>query len=444
MKPLTRSTPAAIVRFIAIPTAVVLVLCMPASAQAQGKKKKRNAGPALVLAETVKLMPRATGQTFVGTLEPTRRSVIGSAVEERIQQVMVEEGDYVDIAASESMSPLVKLQQDSADIAVAAAQVELELRKQALQELSATIPTEIDSAKAEVARLDSQLQFAKKLYDRTQSLASSMSRREMEETFSQYNSATQASNVAKAELRRLEATKEIRLSIAQQNIIRQQAELQRSLDLQKNHSVFAPFSGYVSRRMVEKGTWVSRGTPLIEIVQVNPIQLRIQVPQDYVAALQTSFDAATAEQPLLAEITVASADQPITGTVFRIIPDADSRTRSLPVIIRIENPTTNADGTGSHLLKPGLLARANLQFGVGEKVVMVPKDALVLNKGAASVYLIKPADNQSLVAKQLPVVPGTSNGNWIEVTGDLNAGDQIVVQGNERLRDGETVELLKE
>lgn len=427
-------------KFCILSTAILLVLVTQVTfVNAQGRKK-RDAGPTLVRTESVRRMPRATKQSFVGSFEPVRRSVVGSAVEERIEEVFVEEGDFVDINSDRL---LVKLRHDTIDIAVESARIELELREKALEELSATIPAEIEAARAEVARLNAELQYARKVYDRTQSLGSSMSKKEVEEAVSQFHSATQAINGARAQLQRLEATSDVRLAIAQGNIARQQSELRRNQDLQEKHSVATPFSGYVSRRMVERGNWVARGTPLVEIVQVDPIQLRIQVPQEYAVTLQRSFDLATEDQPLTAEIEIDSIEEPLQGTVFRIVPDADSRTRALPVIIRVANPSTRDSGDGGHLLKPGLLARASLHIGKGERVLMVPKDALVLNQGATSIYLVDRSAGKPVV-RQHSVQTGNSSGNWIEITGDVREDDTVVVQGNERLRDGETVEILEQ
>jgi len=416
---------------------ILSTLLMPGVSLAQSKK--REVSPTLVRIDAAKMLPSASVQSFVGSLEPVRRSVIGSAVEERLKEVYVEEGDFVDI--QDGPVTLVRLRRDTIDIAVQLAEIQLQSQQKVFQELSATIPTQVASAEAEVARLDSQLQFARKVYDRIQTAGSSMSRREKDEAFSQFNSASQAMNVAQAELDRLRATRDIRLAISKQSIARQQAELARNVDLQSKHTVVAPFSGYVSRRLAERGTWVSRGTPLIELVQIDPIQLRVQVPQSFLPELQKSFNRATESSPLTAEVLLDSVEQTFRGTVFRISPDADQRTRSVPIIIRIDNPASNPQG-GGHLLKPGLLARANLQFGTGEKVLMVPKDALVLNQGSASLFLLDRSSDKPVVRK-INVETGNSNGNWIHVTGEIENDQEVVTQGNERLRDGETVEVLE-
>lgn len=420
---------------------VVQFFVVSSATLAQGKQK-RKPGPALVKVDQVILKPRATRQSFVGSLEPVRRAVIGSAVEERVEEVMVREGDLV-VGGDARPTVLVQLHRQAIEIELEAAQIELDLRSAAMAELKATIPTQIEAAEAELARLEAQLEYTKQVYQRVQGLGSSMSEQEVEESVSLFNAATQSYNAAKAELARLTATREVRLLIATRNLERQKAELKRTEDLLSRYTVLAPFEGYVTRKMVERGNWVTKGTPLVEIIQLDPIELRIEVPQEYSVSLQQSFDSAGGDEPpLQAEIRIDSLQETLQGTVTRIIPDADPVTRTVPVIIRIPNAPRRTGPNQSHLLKPGMLARAELHIGKGQPVLMAPKDALVLNQGSASIYLVKQIDGVKK-AKQIAVKTGRSNGNWIEITGDVNENDEIVVQGNERLRDGQAIKVLE-
>ncbi len=438
---MARSTCISNIRLLISFLLVVQFFVVSSATQAQGKQK-RKPGPALVKVDQVTLKPRATRQSFVGSLEPVRRAVIGSAVEERVEEVMVREGDLV-VGGDARPTVLVQLHRQAIEIELEAAQIELDLRSAAMAELKATIPTQIEAAEAELARLEAQLEYTKQVYQRVQGLGSSMSEQEVEESVSLFNAATQSYNAAKAELARLTATREVRLLIATRNLERQKAELKRTEDLLSRYTVLAPFEGYVTRKMVERGNWVTKGTPLVEIIQLDPIELRIEVPQEYSVSLQQSFDSAGGDEPpLQAEIRIDSLQETLQGTVTRIIPDADPVTRTVPVIIRIPNAPRRTGPNQSHLLKPGMLARAELNIGKGQPVLMAPKDALVLNQGSASIYLVKQIDGVKK-AKQIAVKTGRSNGNWIEITGDVNENDEIVVQGNERLRDGQAIKVLE-
>ena len=422
---------------------VLAILAVPHAADAQGKNQ-RDDEPALVRTDKVTLKPRSTTQSFVGSLESVRRSIIGSPAEERVEEVLVEEGDYVEFNESKGKQPvLVELRKQSIEIELEAANIELELRESALKQLEASLPSEVDAAIAEVARLDSELAYAKQVYDRMKGLSSSMSEKELDESFSLFNSARQSLIASNAKLGGLKATRQIRITIATRNVTRQQSEIQRIVDLQSRYTVRTPFSGHVVRKMVEQGNWVTRGTPLVEIIQLDPIELRILVPQQFAGVLQRSFDSATQDQPLTASVEIESLGNPVQAKVIRIIPDVDPVTRSIPVILEIENPPGKKDNSTGHRMKPGMLARAILNIGEGKPVLMVPKDALVLNQGAASIFLLDRNGNNPVVV-HTPVETGSARGNWIEVTGQVHENAEVVVYGNERLRNGEAVKVLKE
>jgi multidrug efflux pump subunit AcrA (membrane-fusion protein) len=73
------------------------------------------------------------------------------------------------------------------------------------------------------------------------------------------------------------------------------------------------------------------------------------------------------------------------------------------------------------------------------KAILIPKDALVLSIAGKSVYVI---NDQS--AHLVPVKTGPAQGSFIEVWGDLKAGQKVVVRGNERLRPGQRVKIMYE
>jgi RND family efflux transporter MFP subunit len=260
----------------------------------------------------------------------------------------------------------------------------------------------------------------------------------MEEIGSQYKAQSQALLGAKSELRKLTLTSDIRLNIVEQRVKAQEAELRRLADLKSKYTIRAPFPGFVTRKTAERGDWVTRGMQVAEVVQLDPIELRINVPQEYVGKLQQSFDLATESSPSMANVTVDSMVGTFDGTITKIIPQADERTRAVPVVIRIRNPKTKR----GYLLKPGLLARASLAVGPIRKTLMVNKDALVLGNNKITVFVVDQSQSNPTV-RGVEVKTGTSQGNLIEIIGQIRQGDTVVLQGNERLRTGQQVKIIK-
>ncbi len=101
-------------------------------------------GPALVEVTPVIQRDVEAGQTFVGTVMPTRRAIIGSAVDGRVVSYLAEEGKRV-----EQNEPLAELLTDTINLELEAAEAELELRKQQQAELeNGSRPDEIEQARA--------------------------------------------------------------------------------------------------------------------------------------------------------------------------------------------------------------------------------------------------------------------------------------------------------
>lgn len=423
---------------VAVIFAVLSLTALPLPAQDK-KGEERPAGVRTAIATTREVN---RSQNFIGTLQPIRRATIGSAVEDRVARLLVDEGDFVtcpdDDSSSEEMAQaLIEIDRTTIDLEYESARIALELRKKALDELQLSIPVEIELAAARVKQTEAQKQYAQSVYERLTALGKTASTRELEESLSLYETQSAALASAQAELKKLELTREIRVLILRQNVEAQQSELNRIDEMRSKYTIRAPFSGYVTRVLVEQGSWVSRGSDTVEVIQLDPIEMRINVPQEYLANLQQS----TSNREQLPEVTVqvGALGKTFTGNIVEIIPQADERTRAIPVIIRIPNPRTE---TG-HALVPGLLAQATLDIGQRESTVMVPKDALVLGQSGTTVFVIRDVNGQS-VAERIAVEAGAADKQWIAITGDVKEGDTVVVQGNERLRPGQTVVIQKD
>jgi membrane fusion protein (multidrug efflux system) len=192
-------------------------------------------------------------------------------------------------------------------------------------------------------------------------------------------------------------------------------------DQLENREIKAPLSGYVVVRHCLVGQWLGEGEPVATLVVPDPILFRVPVPERYVTFInkgdpaQVTFD--------------ALPGRTFQGKIFAVIPRADDAARTFPVRIEI----SNADGE----IKSGMLGRATLRLGKPQKALLVPKDALVLSSRGKAVYVV-----EKQAARLVPVNTGAEHGPLIEVQGDLQAGSQVVVRGNERLRPGQPLKIV--
>ena len=238
------------------------------------------------------------------------------------------------------------------------------------------------------------------------------------------------------ELRRLQQSRhasetELESAVAQVNIAAAslsgaRAALARAEEVVARHELAAPFAGMVVAKHVELGEWVARDEATVVLVALDKLRIRAIVPQrDYprveVGAKATiRFD--------------AFPERTFEGRVEARIARGDDRSRTFPLLIDLPNP--------ERLLAPGMSARVEVELtGNHHEVLTVSRDAVVTKSdGRREVWRVLTEDDGSK-AEPVRVQIGRANGDRVEiVSGQLEAGERIVLLGNERLRPGDRVE----
>jgi len=169
-----------------------------------------------------------------------------------------------------------------------------------------------------------------------------------------------------------------------------------------------------------------QGDPVAEIVELSEVDVEISVVEDFIANLHTAVEC-------LVEIP-ALGQQKFAGRVAIINPQADARSHTFPVKVRVPNQFEN----DLPLLKAGMFARVTLPVGKPTPCVLVPKDAVVLGGPSPLVFVAMTAGNKTTV-RPVPVTLGPAQGTWIAAIGELKDGDQVIVEGNERVRPGQEI-----
>jgi RND family efflux transporter MFP subunit len=405
-------------------TTSVLALAAPAAAQPGGSQQATPVGVSPVVEREV-----AEGRTFVGTVHASQATVVGSAVDGRVEEVPVKDGDWVT-----KDQVLAELRKKTIGLEIAAAEAELQLRRRELEELNeGSRPDEIARAEAELLQARALFDYAEARLKRTRDLPiAARSQEELDQDISSLEAAKQAKLAAQATWRLVdEGPRREKILQAEAKVEVQRAEIARLVDRMSKYTIKAPFDGYIVTQQAEVGQWITAADPVVEMVAVDPIEVWVSIPEDYIAGLAPGLQATVRLGALPNQIFEA--------TISRIIPQADLRSRSFPVRIVLDNPR----GEHGHLIKPGMLAQVALAVGSPQLSVLVPKDALVLGGRSPVVYVVNiDPRTQERVALPVPVQLGVADKGYIQVTGQLRAGQNVVVQGNERLRPGAKVKPL--
>ncbi len=346
---------------------------------------------------------------FVGTAIPSRRTIVGSAVDGRVVSLNVEVGAEV-----KEGEPIAQLLTKTLELELAAARAEYKLRQAELAELrNGALPQEIAQAKSRVAAAEVRREFLRKRLERLTML----------------DAGDEQVSEAMEGLRLVElGPRPERIAQAEAKLEQQENIVALLEDRLAKYTVRAPFSGFVIRELTESGYWLQQGAPVAEIIEINHVDVEVYVPEGFIRFIR-SGDPAPLKFDALPDIK-----EPLVGKVIAIVPEAETRSRTFPVRVRLENQRIES----GFLVKPGMLARCSLPIGPTKEAILIPKDALVLGQVGNQVMRIKDGK-----AQRVKIEVGVSQGSWIEAQSGIEAGDALAVFGNERLRDGETVKIGK-
>ncbi len=184
---------------------------------------------------------------------------------------------------------------------------------------------------------------------------------------------------------------------------------------------------------------------MAQVAELDEVDIEIMVLENYLPNVRLQMPARVTIPALLAE------KREFEGQVAIVVPRADSTSRTFPVKVRLVN---SIQGDGQMLIKAGMLARVTMEIGRATKAVVVPKDAVVLGGATPVVYVVDPmpagaapapAEPKELapagMVRPVSVELGLEDNNWIAVVGEIRAGQQVVTEGNERLRPGTPVRV---
>lgn len=189
------------------------------------------------------------------------------------------------------------------------------------------------------------------------------------------------------------------------------------------HRLPAPFAGTITARRAEPGEWVQRGTPVLDLVATDRVRLDLPVPQERFAALTQ-----------VAEATVRADALPgtvLTARVAARVPVTDPSARTFVLRLLVQDPEGR--------LLPGGSASAELALPATGAAIAVPRDALLPQPDGGWRVFVAEAMGEGLVARQRTVRVLRDDGTTALVGAGLEAGERVVVRGNEALQDGRAI-----
>ncbi len=235
--------------------------------------------------------------------------------------------------------------------------------------------------------------------------------------------ALRKANYARSvELLNTEATSEQAVHEDEYELNRARAKLD-GLDAQvSNLRIRAPFAGHIVQMLTEIGAWVGRGQSVTHLVSTDTVRVYVNVPERHVPLLKLGSEASVS--------IAALGGEPFVGRVVAVLAEGYAESHTFPAAVEIDNP----DGR----IRSNMSAEVHLSVRQPGEATLVHKDALVRSAAGEVVFV---AVEGKAVSR--PVRSGLAYNGFVAVEGELQAGDLAVVRGNERLRDGQDVRVLR-
>lgn len=186
----------------------------------------------------------------------------------------------------------------------------------------------------------------------------------------------------------------------------------------ENHAdtlIRAPFEGIASARQVAPGDFIEAGAAVVTVVQVAPVKAELRVSEKHRQSIRAGMAVAVAVD--------AYPDERFAGTVYFISPEVDPATRTFLVKALLSN--------SDRRLSPGMFCSVSIATAIHRNALIVPWDAVVQLEDRTLVFAV--AGDR---AWEVPVRIEKLLGDRAEVTGDLTAGQQVIMEGKFTVADG--------
>lgn len=200
-------------------------------------------------------------------------------------------------------------------------------------------------------------------------------------------------------------------------------------------TITAPIAGIIGKRYCETGDMAAPALPLVSVCQMDRVKMTFEATEKDLARLEIG-------QKTVVQVSTYP-DHTFEGKVVKISPVLDPLTRLAEVEVLLDNP--------EHKLKPGMYAHAEVTTGVIENVIVVPRHAVIENTSLERIggedqvvkhYFVFVVNSDKALQRKLEVI--YLNHEYLAISSGLKIGEQLVTVGQNNLREGTPVVVVKE
>ena len=358
-----------------------------------------------VKAETIRLSPVEEAYEAVGTVRSKTTSVLSSKTVGHITAVHVHEGDRV-------RTGQLLIEMDDRDTRAQLQKAQAGLRE--VQDAQEEMDQNIRAAESAREAAEAGKSLALVTFNRYKALLDerSVSRQEFDEVQAKLR-------VAEAELNR--AGRMLQAVTAKKNQILAKTEQAKAdvagAQVYVGYSrILSPMNGIVTSKQAEVGLLAAPGVPLLTVDDDSHYRLEVSVEETMLRKVRLGM-------PVLVFID-ALGPQEHRSVVTEIVPASDPTSRSYIVKIGLNQPS----------LRSGLFGKA--RFGIGQKEILRVSQKAISERGQlVGVWVVDPSNTVRLRL----IKTGKRYGDQMEVLSGLNNGDRVIVEGMEKVREGDRI-----
>jgi len=370
--------------------------------------------------------------SFTADILANKQAAIFSKVSGYIRKIYVERGDFVKEGQllAEIDDQELRASAEQARAALLSSQAGLEVARSTLEGQKANLENQramLAKARAVAANDGRQSDRMKTLFEKGM-----VSAVDWDNARTNADSSRASTDSAEAQLRLAEVqitTQESQVRLAQAQVETFRAALSLAQTNLGNTRLTAPFAGYIAQRNLDPGAAVSAqssGTTntsvgILLIQDISSVKVQIEVPERDIARVKVGADVRVTADPYKGVI--------FAGSIARVVHNLDPRTRTMGVEVEIPNPGTK--------LNPGMFARVDAVVDTRTGVLTVPLEALRVGDGKPSVMVVRHS-----VVEPVSVELGAADARGVEVVKGVAAGDQIILQGKDLVRQGQKVRAV--
>ena len=391
------------------------VSCGGSKANVRNDNANLAAQPAAIEVTTATAIRRELPQFFeaTGSLTGDEQTDVSPSIAGKVVSINVDLGSYVKRGQT-----IVRLDDVDSKLRVDQAKAQVEQMKAALRQAEEKVGIRPGQAfdvnkLPEVGNARVALELAEKNLRRSEKLIESgdISRSLYDQQKAQRDQLKEQYEAALSLARQNYAA----VMTARANVKNAESQLNLAVRSQSYANVYSPIDGFVADRPADLGEYVSTTTKVATIVKINPLRLRIDIPEQAIPTVSVGQSVSVT--------TSAWPDRNFSGRVARISPNVTPTSRTLTVEAEVQNE--------SGILKPGQFATVRILQARAAPAVLVPARAVRTESGVSRIFVIKDGK-----AQERQVQLGQTEGDLVEIKSGVAENENVATSNLEQLSDG--------